>query len=331
MTVCINYIVAIIEEKLLRILAEFGAKGIMKIPKETLCRLTGYTSTSTKTWSTAFKNSRKNLRVETRNGETTVEIKKVSQKKNPKMRPKKIEMLLKKYSKELQIQKTTFDVFEVLLHLGPRDFIAHEDLAKVVNKNIATKSFISAPKLMDSFGIIEKRGRGKNSSYRLTQSMFDQDEKKTDHHTGKVSRMINLGLFLSLFVPQILFLTSSTCICSFYLYSCVIAGKRAATAEKMSDKGLSCEENAPIKDTVISLERENSTCYRKQQSQDGEETVMETDTNLVLQATKEDANINNGGRQHKAGVNIGNLSVNIQDNTGISKYPMREAEYIIEV
>jgi len=287
-----NARVAIIEEKLLRILAEFGAKGIMKIPKETLCRLTGYTSTSTKTWSTAFKNSRKNLRVETRNGETTVEIKKVSQKKNPKMRPKKIEMLLKKYSKELQIQKTTFDVFEVLLHLGPRDFIAHEDLAKVVNKNIATKSFISAPKLMDSFGIIEKRGRGKNSSYRLTQSMFDQDEKKTDHHT---------------------------------------AGKRAATAEKMSDKGLSCEENAPIKDTVISLERENSTCYRKQQSQDGEETVMETDTNLVLQATKEDANINNGGRQHKAGVNIGNLSVNIQDNTGISKYPMREAEYIIEV
>merc|ERR1711971_401225 len=33
---------------------------------------------------------------------------------------------------------------------------------------------------MDSLGIIEKRGRGKNSMYRLTQSMFDQNENKND-------------------------------------------------------------------------------------------------------------------------------------------------------
>mmetsp|Transcript_39023 Transcript_39023/g.39440 ORF Transcript_39023/g.39440 Transcript_39023/m.39440 type:complete len:243 (-) Transcript_39023:473-1201(-) len=203
-----NARVAIVEEKLLRILVEFRAKGIMKIPKDTLCKLTGYTSTSTKTWSTAFKNSSKNkdiIMVETRNGETTVKIKKVSQKKDPQMRPQEIEKLLRKYSKDLQIQQTTFDVFEVLVRLGPRDFISHEDLAKVVNKNIATKSFTNAPKLMDSFGIIEKRGRGKKSSYRLAQSMFDQNEKKTDPQAGKVSRMINLGFFLSFFIRNLLF------------------------------------------------------------------------------------------------------------------------------
>jgi len=291
-----NARVAIVEEKLLRILVEFRAKGIMKIPKDTLCKLTGYTSTSTKTWSTAFKNSSKNkdiIMVETRNGETTVKIKKVSQKKDPQMRPQEIEKLLRKYSKDLQIQQTTFDVFEVLVRLGPRDFISHQDLAKVVNKNIATKSFTNAPKLMDSFGIIEKRGRGKKSSYRLAQSMFDQNEKKTD--------------------PQ-------------------AAGRRSVTAEKVLDKGLGCEENTQTEDAAILLERENNVCHHKQQSQD-EETVMETGTNLVLQVAKEDANIDNVGRQqqHKAGENIGNLSVNIEDNTGISNYSKREAEYIVEV
>jgi hypothetical protein len=165
--------------------------GINKIPKEFLCRLTGYTSTGTKTWSTAFKNS-KNLdrvRIETRNGETSVEIKQLVQRMNPKqLCPKKIEALLRKYSKQLQIQQTTFDVFEVLLRLGPRHFITHEDLAKGVNKNIATKSLTDAPKLLDSFALIDKRGRGKTASYRLTQSMFDNDENETVLHSGKVSK-----------------------------------------------------------------------------------------------------------------------------------------------
>ena len=164
--------------------------GINKIPKEFLCRLTGYTSTSSKTWSTAFKNS-KNLdiiKIETRNGETSVEMKQV-QRMNPKtLRPKEIEALLRKYSKQLQIQQTTFDVFEVLLRLGPRHFITYEDLAKGVNKNIATKSLMDAPKLLNSFALIDKRGRGKTASYRLTQSMFDNDENETVPCSGKVSK-----------------------------------------------------------------------------------------------------------------------------------------------
>jgi hypothetical protein len=153
--------------------------------------LTGYTSTSTKTWSTAFKNSMNLGRIitETRKGETSVEIKQVVQRMNPKkMRPKDIKALLRKYSKQLQIQQTTFEVFEVLFRLGPRYFITHEDLAKGVNKNVATKSLTDAPKLLDSFALIEKCGRGKNASYRLTQSMFDNDENETVLHSGKVSK-----------------------------------------------------------------------------------------------------------------------------------------------
>ena len=58
--------------------------------------MTGYTSTSSKTWSTAFKNSKNldRIKIETRNGETSVEIKHLAQGMNPKtLRPKEIEAL----------------------------------------------------------------------------------------------------------------------------------------------------------------------------------------------------------------------------------------------
>mmetsp|Transcript_23186 Transcript_23186/g.50668 ORF Transcript_23186/g.50668 Transcript_23186/m.50668 type:complete len:297 (+) Transcript_23186:2716-3606(+) len=172
-----------IQEKITNVLLEFRCAGIVVIPKDRLCGLTGYTSTSTKTWASAFKNTKRegSIEVSNRNGELMVELG-MGHLTYPMRNPDRVEALLRKYSKELKIQQTTYDVFDALLGLGRGPYIKKLDLANAVNKNIATKSFINSCKILKSFGILEIRqgiGRGINTSYRLVQSLIRNSDETT--------------------------------------------------------------------------------------------------------------------------------------------------------
>ena len=181
--------VAIVQEKILQILAEFRNAGIPKIPKDRLCELTGYKSTATKTWATAFKNIKnaESIRIGSSNSEMMVELNHLPNRMTtegtpPIMRdPNKIKVLFNKYSKALKIRQTTNDVFDVLLLLGCGRSINKADLAIAVNKNIATKSFTDALKLFKSFGLFDNCGNGRgNSSYRFLQSLFVRNDDTAD-------------------------------------------------------------------------------------------------------------------------------------------------------
>eukprot|EP00536_Pseudo-nitzschia_multiseries_P002957 jgi/Psemu1/184775/e_gw1.42.57.1 len=164
-----------IQEKIVDVLLEFRAVGIPQIPKERLCELTGYKSTATKTWATAFKVVRDEGSIEIRKGKGGMLVELKGHPRHPLREPGRVEALLRKYSKELKVQQTTHDVFDVLLGLGRDRYLEKGNLANAVNKNVATKSFTTACKLLISFGVAEARkgSRGANTSYRLVQSLHN--------------------------------------------------------------------------------------------------------------------------------------------------------------